>query len=585
MIINHDLLPKQKSRKNNMKVKVDLYAYASELFEELQTIRIIERLKETPQLGVIRITKKLKKSRYDYIVLQLYSHQLIKKHLQTELELTYNNSVKAGEFNHDIQYQSPQDKPTVGDMLQILTIAYNLGHFYNTFTASRSVVMLAEDNSDFRELFINSSSNERFQSAAETVLTDRNYQRLHLLNSLLVLERCDQSKQSVILAQELLYAYLDERTLEENSKLHFVFNVFRSVRNVSYMSYDLQIANMPFTIDLSNEAAIIVLFTELLSVYNDQLPANQLITSMGKMLDDTVYNENSNAICYYRISRKIASKINKDNSLQSKEYYSDFWLSSDSLLNKQYPQPRDYSSDAILKLTFYSEDRQLSQKLLMELESINNSRVGYYDRHSGERTILVSIKSKCKNKAFVALRVLKTTISYLRQVSSPSTADIRYLLACKFFLYYLFDENPIVINATIDLEVCVLCTRGKKRRISEIVSLLKKGYGNCDARHEAEFMSACLTQDIINDTSITIPASVLIYNKDLPGKKVCEFDGMVIHPMRKYEQVIIFEAKNTASKPSFAKKCLSEKLDKLNLSSNKDDIETIGYDALLRVSI
>lgn len=585
MIINHNLLPKQKSRKNNMKVKVDLYAYASELFEELQTIRIIERLKETPQLGVIRITKKLRKSRYDYIVLQLYFHQLIKKHLQTELELTYNNSVKAGEFNHNIQYLSPQDKPTVGDMLQILTIAYNLGHFYNTFTASRSVVMLAEDNSDFRELFINSSGNERFQSAVETVLTDRNYQRLHLLNSLLVLERCDQSKQSVILAQELLYAYLDEKNLEENSKLHFVFNVFRSVRNVSYMSYDLQIANMPFTIDLSNEAAIIVLFTELLSVYNDQLPANQLITSMGKMLDDTVYNENSNAICYYRISRKIASKINKDNSLRSKEYYSDFWLGSDSLLNKQHPQPRDYSSDAILKLTFYSDDRQLSQKLLMELESINNSRVGYYDRHSGERTILVSIKSKCKNKAFVALRVLKTTISYLRQVSSPSTADIRYLLACKFFLYYLFDENPIVINATIDLEVCVLCTRGKKRRISEIASLLKKGYGNSDARHEAEFMSDCLTQDIINDTSITIPASVLIYNKDLPGKKVCEFDGMVIHPMRKDEQVIIFEAKNTASKPSFAKKCLSEKLDKLNLISNKDDIETIGYDALLKVSI
>ena len=116
-------------------------------------------------------------------------------------------------------------------------------------------------------------------------------------------------------------------------------------------------------------------------------------------------------------------------------------------------------------------------------------------------------------------------------------------------------------------------------------SLLKKGYGNSDARHEAEFMSDCLTQDIINDTSITIPASVLIYNKDLPGKKVCEFDGMVIHPMRKDEQVIIFEAKNTASKPSFAKKCLSEKLDKLNLISNKDDIETIGYDALLKVSI
>lgn len=154
-IIEHDLLPKQKPRKSNLKVKVDLYNYATELYNELSKIGIIQRLKDTPQLGVIRVPKNLRKSRFDYTVLQLYFHQLIKKNLQTKLELTYNNPVKGKEFGDNMQYISEKENPTVGDMLQILTIAYNLGHFYNTFTASRAVVMLAEENVDFRNKLLN----------------------------------------------------------------------------------------------------------------------------------------------------------------------------------------------------------------------------------------------------------------------------------------------------------------------------------------------------------------------------------------------------------------------------------------------
>jgi hypothetical protein len=37
--------------------------------------------------------------------------------------------VKGKEFGDNMQYISEKENPTVGDMLQILTIAYNLGHF------------------------------------------------------------------------------------------------------------------------------------------------------------------------------------------------------------------------------------------------------------------------------------------------------------------------------------------------------------------------------------------------------------------------------------------------------------------------
>lgn len=584
-IIEHDLLRNQKPRKKGLKVKVDLYAYATDLYKELEGLRIIQRMRDIPQLGVIRVPKNLEKTRFDYTILQLYFHQLIKKELQPHLELTYNNVIKSQEFRQELRYLSSEERPSIGDMLQLLTIAYNVGHFYNTFVASRAVIMLSEKDPSFRIMMIQSLTDPRYQTAAEKIFSESNYQRFHLLNSLLILECCDQNKQAVILAQELIYAYLNESELSENSKLHHVFSLFRSVRNVSYISYDLQIANTSFTIDLGNEKSILVLFRELLSAYNDRRSTNQLVVSISKMLDDTVYNENSNAICYYKISQKIVSALSKTHEWTAMDYYNNFWFSAESVLNIRYPQNRDYSPEGILKLTFALNDKDLSKKLLMALERISNLRVGYYDRYNGERTLLVSIRKSCLNKTVVALRTLKTIISHLRNVLNIENSDSRYLLTSKFFIHYLCMENPIVIKPTIDYAICVLCSRGKHKRIQDVQALLNNDKGTQDEYHEASFLCWILKQDTVSDTAITIPGSILVYEKDRLGRKLCEFDGMVIYPMRKQSQVIFMEAKNTSNAPSFGKKCLCEKLDKLKLAYNKSEVKIQGRDAFLKITI
>jgi hypothetical protein len=143
----------------------------------------------------------------------------------------------------------------------------------------------------------------------------------------------------------------------------------------------------------------------------------------------------------------------------------------------------------------------------------------------------------------------------------------------------------VVIKATIDDDICVMCTRGKNRRIAELNALLKRGKGTIDERHKTEFIIQCLSVDAVNDTSIIIPGSILMYQKDVPGRKLCEFDGMVIHPKRKSEQILLLEAKNTASVPSYAKRCLCEKLDKLKFLYKKENIVIVGHDAYLKVTI
>ena len=97
----------------------------------------------------------------------------------------------------------------------------------------------------------------------------------------------------------------------------------------------------------------------------------------------------------------------------------------------------------------------------------------------------------------------------------------------------MFDENPVVIKPTINRDICVVCTRGKKTRIRELQSLLKFSIGNKDENHEVEFLLNRIVNDPINDPTITIPASIIVYNKDAVGRKLSEFDGLIIHSTRK----------------------------------------------------
>lgn len=77
----------------------------------------------------------------------------------------------------------------------------------------------------------------------------------------------------------------------------------------------------------------------------------------------------------------------------------------------------------------------------------------------------------------------------------------------------------------------------------------------------------------------------IVYKKDTVGRKLSEFDGLVIHPMRKSNQVIFLEAKNRDKNPSLAKKCLIEKFEKFSFEYMPDSIEIVDYDAFLKYSI
>lgn len=564
--------------------KISFCEYTKKLIDELSQIGIIERLKEIPQLGVIKVPKKHKKTRYDYAILQLYLHNLIKNNLQGELKYSYNTTLSLKELCEDFD---GNEKISMFEIIQLLIIIYNIGHFYNTFTASRAITLLSSEDKNFHEKVVSSFESEEYRTDAKKILGSKNYHRLHLLNSILVLERCNTSEDAIKISMRILHKYINEDIIPENNKMKYVFSIFRHVRRIAYMVYDLQIANTPFNVNLDDTEGLKLIFKELLSEYNNNDSLVSLIDSLAKLLDDTVYKENSNAICYYNISRKIVSNLKNNLKGRTFNYYDDLFLNKSSELNTSYKRSKDYVKQHILKLTFSNEDRGVSELLLSELEKINNSRIGYYDRTSGEQTVLVSIKEQCSssNKRYTAYKIFKCVVKQLRNVQGIESSDIRFLLSVKFFLYYLFDQYPLAIKHTISTETCVICTRGSNSRKKAISLLLDKSKANDDLNHEVAFLLSRLNEDERNDICISVPASIKVYNKNDTGKDLCEFDGMIIYPNRKTKQVVFLEAKNIGKKPGKAKNCLVKKFKNFTFDYIEENIRTLGYDAFFECSI
>ena len=78
--------------------------------------------------------------------------------------------------------------------------------------------------------------------------------------------------------------------------------------------------------------------------------------------------------------------------------------------------------------------------LFYKLDQIKGTYVGYYDRFSGERTILVSISKKAVHHGKIAFRILKEVVSFLRHLPNTAPEDKRFLLVVKFFYFIIFNN-------------------------------------------------------------------------------------------------------------------------------------------------
>ncbi len=587
MQLTYNIITSPQQRGSTYTVNIDGYRFLEELWEELRTYGIIDRLTDIPQLGNIPVKSKLRKSRYDYVMLQMYLHQFVRKQLNGKLKYSYNNFLKKEDLLIDENLfmicDGKKFLPSVGDAMQVLALIYNIGHFYNTFTASMATLNAINTKSEVKRNFL-AMFPEGTDCLVDDIISTGNYHRFHLVNSLMILEKCDQKKASIILAKKLIFLYINHNLCTE--KMKYVFDIFKDIRTFSYIIYDLPVSKAPLYLDIRDTEALKVIMSELLDQFNNKKALHTLMKSIDKILDDTVYNEKARAIISYQIAKRMEKELLS--STWSADDYFQLFFNRASILNRSYPQNKQFDKQNILKITFYPDDAVNWRELLDRLDRKNNVKVGYYHRiSSGGKTILVSIKSSCtqaSKKTQTSFKIIKEFLSAMNHSKTILPSDPRYITLVKYFLHYLLGECPVKILPTVDKTKCVLLKRGKSARVKEITQLLASKYGNRDSRHEVEFIQTVLKLENTNDVCLMVCGSIVVYQKDCSGKKLNEYDGLIVFPNRTQDQIIFVEAKNTKESAQ-AITCLKSKLKHTPIICIPENIQKIGNDCYLKISI
>lgn len=548
----------------NRKIK-DLTDIADELYKEIEKNGYIERLKEIRQLGTIKIKKENVKTKLEYIELQLNLNNSVRKQKDINLKYGYGSKIS----NKEYLDKECIKETTVFDVIQLFIITYNIGHFYNTFASSKAVVMYANKDECFKNKIIKEFKEEKLKNVALKVIENKNYHHMHLINSLLILDKCDPEKESVIVAKEIIYNYINKNELKEknkHSKLLHVFDVFRKIRDISFIVFDLESAKIPLKIDINDKESMMVILNEFLSEKNNNMHMKNFFESICKMLNDVLYNKPQNAIESHITTKKMLRELQKSEIEKFKLYYEDYFKNETSILNRSYNEKKYFDKTKILKITFNIDEKYHAFEFYEEIEKTQEIECAFYSRHDGKLTIVLSLKKSCKNKIKTSFKVLKLFVNFINsKLENIEVYDIRYLILVDYCLYYVFQEKRVEIKGIVDGKR-VFGNRGEKQRIQELDKLLRNNIENKDAEHEIKCIKNYLEEDFKGDVSIVIPSSIEMF--DEKNISISEFDGLVIFPNRDKEQVVFFEAKN--SKKYNAKRSLKDKFIKFNIEFIED---------------
>lgn len=577
MNITSDIFKKNARNNRTKSISLDLYGLSTELYNEFNNSNLIDRLKNIPQLGGISVSKSLCKSRYDYIILQWWLHKSAHDLVNSSLEYSYASRINQGDVT-DFIPNNP--KPTVEEFLQLFILVYNIGHFYATFISSKTMLLKLKKVPNVRTDFVNLFSGDAdAMTLCNKIIDEQDYYHFHLLNSILVLNNCNQKLLSVKVSKRLIIEYLNGAT---SKKLNYLFRIFKSIRNLAITAFDLQLANVPFRINLQNETSLKIFLNEYLAQYNDNSKANNIVISLTKLLSDSLYNENVTAIKEYSRVLKTTRTLPDDFVTH---YYNDYFINNTSVLNNPL---KTYSriDTQCLKLTFEKEEESVAVKLFERLQHMQFVRSTMYSRHYGQSTIVVSTsKSRIADKS-VFYKIYKVIISALRSIKGIEACDLRYLLATKYFLRSVFDNRRMVINATSSSPICLFCLKGKLNRKKAIDTHLSNYLPAPDPiRHEVEHMLNVISSDTKNDTAILIPASILLFSKsEVETKTEIELDGLVIFPFRTSDQIIFLESKKSRD-AGHAEKELKQKLEKMGIEVYATNMHYTNPDAHYTYSI
>ena len=329
--------------------------YASQCYNFLKENEVVERLKNTEQLGLIKESMEgIHHSRWEYVILQMF---LLNRVCDTKkYALSYKFNIH---LNNNIENLSG------AELIQMWILLLNSGHLYGTFSSERGVLKAINDN-----ILLYRKIKEKIPKDLEVWFEDMvdncKFYQMNILNSIYFLNT-SQKKSKTLSGNKLTDFYIEilKVFIKDNYDDNLNFRIknykklFHTIRQISYLLLDSQYFSLPFKFNLTD---FMVNFEENFNEFFSKS------SHMDKLLQDY------------------------DNLLSSKLYLSDIYLRNFAIhenyvYNKftgiKYTRHKDIKTDLMsIKFDndFFNRYKHYDTilKLEFDLDKINNIDIKRY---------------------------------------------------------------------------------------------------------------------------------------------------------------------------------------------------------------
>ncbi|MFQ7293381.1 MAG: hypothetical protein ACLRQ0_14315 [Monoglobales bacterium] len=547
--------------------KCYVFDYAIKLIDILTQKDLIEKMKNTYQLGTMRyVYPGAHHTRYEYVFTQL----LLISNLAT-----YKGNT---ERNIDISIGSNLNEyKNIGnisgaDVMQCLAILSNAGHMYDTFTSSKILLKLLKmskkENTKYYKVYKNNLPKEVINSF-NTMLDTSNYYKLHLFNMLHLITgmtRQNKYKDVCNLAIKLLIGLLESSTIK-NEATRRVFYLYKKIRKIAYLSVDMIYTPASVGMNLNRMIYSFPSYTD--ELFNEDSTMNKAILQLEDMIHKQIYDSPRCILNSTRIEqesfnkyRELTSKINDIRGIRRLIYEQE--NNEFSLHSKKQPTAiQNIIEGTEIIFSIEAKDTDLRDLLIHDeqiLKEIPTSRIVYGSQVSQNlHTIFSSFALSDSNCLCEDTQtIIKEVVKHKIYNEHGKIELVKYAIKSIYkYNEYFFSLSGI---EEYDANECVFIGQGCKKISHQIKQKFNgDNVKDVDKLHEIYTCADTLEKTSYTGTVLCFVGSIKA-NEYKKSEVRDEIDGFIYFPSinPKQEYAIILEAKNYKKGETDAAKQLEE---------------------------
>jgi len=553
----------------------NLFKYTCSLRDFLQSYEHIDRFRRINQLGKLsEVFQGVHHKRYDYVFLQLALISELCKNKKSDFGLSAER-----EFCGQIPEMGK--KPSMGELLQCLAMLTNIGYLEGTFATARAWLTYLKNDKEKYNYFKNGLAPQD-RPLLKSIVSNYDYYKFNTILGLFFLQRYKRkSAEHVEFATELLrlYANYDRSNIQQAE----LFELYRTIRTISFITLDSFYAPVPFNLELSS---ILLGFETLYeSLFVKNTTYRIALRNLERVLQDSVYLSSDSCLCTTRTSENILEEIKgKPITSMMTLYYAvcpscnkedlntsinelDWEREKKMVLNFRYRQSQTPNLPKALsdEVKWEKEQRDLIGKSSCRVSLLKNARSNeiklVYGLISKRNDLNIKAALKSISQAIKFSNKFEDKVLFRRTRTIKNENEyIRFALKAMFG----WDKRFILENKN-NLNHAVFVSQGKLDLIDKIERYLVSApqFLGADEIFEVEKMRDLVNKINYSGLSIAYIGQTKLFESTKTNASA-EFDGILITPNYSDGEIFgyVMEAKNYNGGLTDAKKQLKDRVSK-----------------------